>query len=108
MISIHAIIGRVKHWWGRGAWGLGTVLVIVFIGGFFWFMVTLIQNANAEYRQLQADRGVTIPMNERELSYSPSGVEYFVDCIEGREFIVSNPNTDRYAIAGPINDKECE
>jgi len=107
MISIHAIIGRVKHWWSRGAWGFGFCIIVGGLALLIYGMIYVIQKSNIEQAELRAERGIATPMNKRELSYSPSGVEYFIDCIEGREFLVSNPNSDRYAIAGPINDKEC-
>ena len=52
------------------------------------------------------ERGITLSRSDRIYKYSPSGIRYFIECIEGREFILDFSGHNGF-VAGPINDKEC-
>ncbi len=58
---------------------------------------------NADQRQVD---GITMSYSDRVYKYSPSGIRYFIECIEGREFISGRSGHSAF-VAGPINDKEC-
>lgn len=74
----------------------------------FWYWMTLTEEARTlEMSITNNERGITIAEEDRNYKYSASGLKYFVECMEGRYFLITNPNGHSATAAGPINDEEC-
>jgi len=87
---------------------LGWIVFIIFmVVAWVLFLNDYADDRAAERAALNAERGITISEQERVYKYSPSGIKYYIDCIEGQEFIVGRTGRHGAWLAGPLNGKEC-